>query len=387
MSAQPIEQHEQPRLRSFQDFQVAYHRHVYALAKKDIFKGHACAQAVYQYDLFNVAFRAGGNRRPGYVMEGCVYPAAVAKATSYTARAVEKARAWLHEQRFEESTDNGLSVRPLSLDDQTEENRLKLLAELGPAEPPELRTGPKNPKSIAQIEPEAQPVTNSVRNYCELSSQPEPGIANSVRTYSSRSSSTSQITHRGEPPAAAFLPVDKREIEEEEKKNPGADAGDPHLAYTRNPGNDRPDLPDNGLHWYVDTRAQRYRPAVGRGRPKGKEILFDGTENDLIELYGPRFTGPDGLADDDEAWLFGDNVTELSPARNRPQGGGYDNHFWMGVSKGGDPYFSRVSRDRPGRKSEREVRLTKDEASQLMTLKGAEHLDHRQKLHAKYSAG
>jgi len=56
----------------------------------------------------------------------------------------------------------------------------------------------------------------------------------------------------------------------------------------------------------------------------------------------------------------------------------------MGVSKTGDPHLARVTGSRPGRKGERKVQLTPEEASALMTLNGADHLAHRRSLHAKY---
>ena len=159
-------------------------------------------------------------------------------------------------------------------------------------------------------------------------------------TYSSDSSSPySSDFDRAEPPAAASPGHSSLEEEEGEEgsaapRPAGADEGDKALAYIPNLGNDRPVLPDDGLHWFVDTTDGSYRPAVGRSRPKRGEILYDGTKDDLLEEYG-NLTGPAGAP-----------AAEPSPARNRPQSGEYDNTFWYGLGKDGQPYFSRATGDR-----------------------------------------
>jgi hypothetical protein len=365
-----------------QDWQVTFVKLVYDAAKTGVFKGRACAQAVLTYYAFNLAIYDSAPRgfRRGYVMPGCTYPAAVAQATSYTPKAVRDANIWLHQQRFIEIEHNGTSI---SLDQLGfEDERLKLLAEEGQRQAPELKVGPRfrKPRRAGEAEighePEViEPQVPIDRTSGSITEEPN---RTSGSTYSSGSSLYYSESHRTEPPAAALDAVGKKDLGEE-GKTAGADVGEQDLAYILNLGKDRPALPDNGLHWFIRPEDRNYRPAVGRSRPKAGEILFEGTEADLLDKYGPHYTGPAWDVDDREDVLLLGGGGSARPQR----GSSHDNHFWMGVSKTGDPYFTRAS-TRPRRRDERQVKLTADEARQLLTLKGAEHLKHRQMLQGKY---
>ena len=204
-------------------------------------------------------------------------------------------------------------------------------------------------------------------------------------TFSDSSSPYSSDFDRAEPPAAASPGHSSLEEEEGEEgsaapRPAGADEGDKALAYIPNLGNDRPVLPDDGLHWFVDTTDGSYRPAVGRSRPKRGEILYDGTKDDLLEEYG-NLTGPAGAP-----------AAEPFPARNRPQSGEYDNTFWYGLGKDGQPYFSRATGDRRKRiKSDvGKVSWTEEEPKRFFGLQKRDRqawLEYRWELYRQLTGG
>jgi hypothetical protein len=211
-----------------QDCQVWLVRLVYDLAKTGVFKGRACAQAVLTYYRFNTAIYNSEPRgfRRGYVMPGCTFPASVARATSFTPKAVREANIWLHQQRLITIEDYGASIYTGATD---EDERLKLLAEEGPREAPELKVGPRFRKTRKPevTEPEIpgdeighedqviEPQVLIRRTSGAIAEEPN---RTSGSTYSSDSSPSYNSDNDGaEPPAAAFTPPHENFEEEEEE--------------------------------------------------------------------------------------------------------------------------------------------------------------------------
>lgn len=368
-----------------QDWQVKLVKDVYDLARLGVFKGHATAQAVLTYYRFNTAIFDSKPRdfKRGYVMPYCTVPAAVAKAASCTPKAVRDANIWLHEQYLIEIAAHGTVIDATTSFAPDEAARQARLAEHGPREAPVLRHGPRPKRS--KIEPHAQfaqEIEPQVSIDRTSGANSEPEIEPEVR-HTLQSSSYNSDEYRLESaaptakPPMAFL---KEEEEEAAARPVGAEAGsqadegDQALAYILNSGKDRPGLPDDGLHWYVNTQDGTYRPAVGRGRPKSGENLFEGTENDLLDTY-------------DLGQFSHAPVMDSGASRS----GEYVNRFWYGKSKDGNPYFSRVSDSRKQRKSDLGVaELTREQAMKFFELRKKDQrawLEYKQELFSQFAGG
>lgn len=361
---------------SVQNTQVELVRHVYALAKLGMFQGHTTAQDVLIYYMFNCAVNDSKPRnfRRGYVMPGCTYPASAAKATTWSDEAVRKANTWLHEQRLIEITDvqpdGQRSIEILSWDAESEETRLKLLAEDGPREALKLKRGPRATK--ARSTTQEAPIPTAGGNISTVSGNTGGSISTDVDTYSSDSSIYKSDIDTPEPTSSASARV--KDLfggrEEEAAARPvAAEAGaqSEEMPITQ----DITTRPEVKPRWYVDLDDDCYRPAIGRGRRRAGEVEFLGSEEELLRQYP-------SLASDTEPGSR-DEYEISRPGRRSAER--VSTEFWMGVSKGGNPYFTRDSR-----KGAVLVTLDSQETFQLLNLRGAQHLAHRQRLHEKYTS-
>src|SRR5882724_9454147 len=196
-----------PKRHWVQDVQVNLVRHSYDLAKTGVFEGRQPAQAIFQYYIFNTAIHDSAPRRfrQGYVMPGCTFPASVKKATSWSDEAVRKANAWLHQQRLigvsDIQADGERSIEILSYDGESEQSRLKALAEGGQATALALKRGPRSKRSGKTAAEDA--VSTVSGDTSTVSGITAPPISTDVDTYYSDLPAYPSDADRAEQPAPA----------------------------------------------------------------------------------------------------------------------------------------------------------------------------------------
>jgi hypothetical protein len=324
----------QERPYSVQDMQADLVRHVYTLAKKDVFTGHPAYQAVLIYYMFNTARYDSEPRgfRHGFVMPGCTYPAAVAKATSLTPRTIHRANTWLHQQRLIEITNAGTSIEPLPGAiswENVEEERQKRLDEDGPAPSPELRSGPR---------PKRRSATTPARD--------ESG---------------------------------------HEVRIPEADGDEPADILSGSADESGPDVR------IVETSGPNRKPGIRTSCPtyssRSSTYIPDGDKQERAERASVGCHHQNEREEGKRA-----SAAPPSPADSRParaQRASYDNTFRYGKARDGVPYFTR-GRNKPRKSDEGTVTLTTDEAVKYFQLlkddKDGAWIDYKHELYEKYAA-